>query len=97
MAQLQETQHLSFANTADSYATFGLDIQSAGSGVQSVMIRTTADCYVDFDKEATSDYSFLVKSTDTPVTFEFPGGSIMKVHAKGVSGSGTLYILGIRN
>ena len=97
MAQLQETQHLSFTNSAENYATFGLDIQSTGSGVQFIMLRTTTDCYIDFDKEATSDYSFLLKSTDEPIVFEFPNGSIMKVHARGVSGSGTLYILGIRN
>ena len=97
MAALQETQHLSFTNTADAYATFGLDIQATGSGVQSVMLRTSADCYIDFDKEATSDYSFLLKSTDEPTIFDFPQGSIMKVHARGVSGSGTLYLLGIRD
>jgi len=98
LAQLQETQHLSFTNTADSYATFGLDLQARGSGVQKVVLRTSADCYVDFDKGATSAYGFLLKASDgQPFEFNFQGGSIMTVHAIGVSGSGTLYILGIRN
>lgn len=97
MSQLQETSQLSFTNTASSNQTFGLDLQSTGSGVQKVVLRTSADCYVDFDRPATSYSSFLLKSTDDPFEFNFSGGSIMKVHAIGASGSGTLYILGIRN
>ena len=97
MSQLQETQQLSFTNTADSYGTFGLDIQSTGSGVQKIMLSTSADCYIDFDRPTSSGYSFKMLTANTdPVTFDFTGGSIMTVHAKGVSGSGTLYIVGIR-
>lgn len=97
-AQLQETQQLAFTNTADSYATFGLDLNPVGSGVQQVMLRTSADVYVSFDTATSASQSFLVLSADTsPTVLDFHGGSVLTVHARGKSGSGTLYILGIRN
>lgn len=98
MSYLVETQQLSFNNTTDSYATFGLDIQAKGSGVQRILVRSSADCYVDFDKAATTGASMLIKSSDGHLAdFDFHGGSVLTVHAIGSSGSGTLYIVAIRN
>ena len=100
--QLQETQQLSFTNSADSYATFGLDLATpaTGNGVQKIYMRASADCYVDFDKAVVasgSNGSFKMLAADAGVNeFEFTGGSVMTVHAKGVSGSGILYLLGVR-
>ena len=95
MAELQETQQLSFS-ASEQYATFGVGLDSDGVGIQSVTLRTTADCYIDFDKGASSGTSFLLKSTDIPITFNFSNGNIKTVHAIAVSSSGTLYILGVR-
>lgn len=95
MADLQETQQLSFS-AAEKYATFGVGLDSDGVGVQSVTLRTTADCYIDFDKGASAGTSFLLKSTDEPMTFDFANGNVKTVHAIAVSSSGTLYILGVR-
>ena len=65
------------------------------------MLRASADCYVDFDKATVasgSNGSFKMLAADTSLTsFDFTGGSVMTVHAKGVSGSGILYIVGIRS
>ena len=65
------------------------------------MLRTSADCYVDFDKATVasgSNGSFKMLAADTSLTaFDFSGGSVLTVHAKGVSGSGVLYLVGIRN
>lgn len=95
MADLQETQQLAFS-ASESYATFGVGLDFDGVGVQSVTLRTTADCYITFDKGASSGNSFLIKSTDEPITFDFRNGNIKTVHAIASSSSGTLYILGIR-
>ena len=96
--QLLETQHLTFTNTANSYYTFGVGLADPAVGVQKIVLRTSADCYVDFDTAATSASGFLLKATDgQPFEFNFSGGSIKTVHAIGVSDGGTLYIIGIRN
>jgi hypothetical protein len=96
--QLLETQHLAFTNTADSSYTFGVGLADPSMGVQKIILRTAADCYVDFDTPATSNTGFLLKATDTqPFEFNFSGGSVKTVHAIGVSSGGTLYIIGIRN
>ena len=96
MAYLQETQQLSFS-AAERYATFGVGLSPLDKlGVSSVTLRTTADCYVDFDKGASSGTSFLLKSTDEPFTFNFGDGNVKTVHAIASSSSGTLYILGVR-
>jgi hypothetical protein len=103
MAQLVETAQLSFTNSGDAYYTFGLDLgnPATGNGVQHIMLRASADCYVDFDKAVVasgSNGSFKMLAADTSLmAFDFTGGSIMKVHAQGVSGSGVLFILGIRS
>jgi hypothetical protein len=99
MSELVETAQLAFTNTADSYATFGLELSSTGKGhgVQKVVLRSTADCYVNFDEVANSTEAFKLFAADNQSTeFDFSGGSVMKIHAIGASGSGTLYIVGIR-
>jgi hypothetical protein len=99
MSQLQETMQLSFTNTGDNYQTFGLDIPplGIGSGVQKIILRASADCYIDFDRPAATGSSMLIKAADGHLeTLDFSGGSVMTVHARGTSGSGTLYIVGIR-
>lgn len=98
MSQLVETQQLSFTNTSDSYATFGTDIQSTGSAVQKVILKTSADVYVSFDTPASQGQPFKILASNTAESyFDFKNGNVLTVHAKGVSGSGTLYIAGIRN
>lgn len=90
MAQPIACQQLAFTNTNDSYATL--------SGVQRVMVRTSADVYIDFDQPVATTTSFkLLASNTADTTIELTGGSIQKLHAQGVSGSGTLYIIAIIN
>jgi hypothetical protein len=98
MSELVETQQLSFTNTADSYATFGLELDPSGIGVQRVLLRASADVFIDFDTIVDTTQSFKLFAADNQHTeFDFTGGSVKKIHAKGASGSGTLYIVGIRH
>lgn len=86
--QKAETQIISFTNTADNEATFA-------GGCSRFYFSTSADVFVDFDQPCDTG-SFLVKANIAYPAFDFMGGSVNKIHAKGSAGSGSLYILGVR-
>jgi len=67
-------------------------------GVQRITIRTSADCYVDFDQPSAPTTSFkLLAASTADTTIEISGASVQKLHTRGVSGSGTLYIIACVN
>jgi hypothetical protein len=81
---------LSFTNTADAEALVG--------GAQRVLLRTSADCYVDFDQPTATSQSAIIKAADNVyLEIEAIGANIQKIHARGSAGSGTLYIRSIIN
>mgnify|MGYP003394729481 CR=1 FL=1 len=84
-----ETQIIAFVNTGDKEATFE-------GGCQGFYLSATADVYVDFD-QPTDTGSFLIKANIAYPKFDFRGANVQKVHAMGVSGSGNLHIIGVRN
>jgi hypothetical protein len=66
------------------------------NGVKQIMLRTSADVYVDFDQPASTSQSFQVLAADTsPTTIVLEMGLIDKLYALGKSGAGTLYILAV--
>jgi hypothetical protein len=86
MAKPIQCSQLSFTNTGDAEALVG--------GVQRLLLRTSADCFVDFDQPVAITQSALIKAADSVyLEIEANGASIQKVHARGQSGSGTLYIV----
>ncbi len=91
MAQDQslETQTLTLTTTGGGTpATFE-------GGVQQVYLTATQDCYVSFDDPATNS-DLLVKANFQPVRISFGGANVQRIFAVTASGSGTLYILGVR-
>lgn len=86
--QTAETQKLAMT-TDTAAATFE-------GGVQQVYLSADADCYVDFDQPSDTG-SLLIKANLAPVRIDFRGGSITKIHAQAATGTGNLYILGVRN
>ena len=85
----QETQTIAFVSTADKEAAFA-------GGCQGFYFSATADVLVDFD-QPTDSGSFLIKANIAYPKFDFRKSNVLKVHAMGSSGSGTLYIIGVRN
>lgn len=83
-----ETQALSVSSTM-SVATFE-------GGIQSVKFSTTTDVLVDFDQPSDAG-SFLVKANVNDNQIDFHGANVKKIYAQTTGGTGTLYILGIRN
>lgn len=68
------------------------------NGAQRVIIRTTSDCYVDFDQPVSTSQSYLISAANTAdTTIELTGGTINNLYALGRSGSGTLYAIVITN
>lgn len=84
------TQQLNFNQNTDSYATLG--------GVQRITVRTSADVWLAFDTPVNTQQAFKLLAANTAdTTIELTGGNIQKLHALGVSGTGTLYIISIVN
>ena len=84
--QAVENENITFVNTQSKEA----DFESLCTGFY---MKTTADVYVAFDRPAQSG-DFLLASTDGVVSFEGVKGT--SISALGVSGGGTLYIMGTR-
>jgi len=57
-----------------------------------IILKTDADVYIAFDREATND-DFLLEVTDLVVNFPV---NFTKVSALGASGTGNLSIIGLR-
>ncbi len=83
---------LSFDNT-----TTGGKVANLG-GVQRVILKTSADCYVDFDQPVSTSESYkILAANGSDTTIEVTGGSIQNLYCLGASGSGTLFIIAIVN
>lgn len=67
-------------------------VGGSGGAIQRVMLKTTAACYIAFDTAANTA-GFLLEATNDPIVMELQA---TKISALGSSGSGTLYILGVR-
>jgi len=80
-----ENEKIAFVTTASKEADFE-------SKCKGVVLKTTADVYIAFDRAANSD-DFVLQSTDGAIWFPV---EFTRVSALGVSGSGTLYIIALR-
>ena len=80
-----ERENIAFVNTVSKEANFEAKCDA-------VVLKTTADVYIAFDRAANTG-DFLLQSTDGVVSFPV---EFTKISALGVSGSGTLYIFGLR-
>ena len=79
-------------------ASGGADVYATFDTFQQAMIRTSSNCYIDFDTPADPTRSMLMNSSDTQVqAFDFHGCNVKTIHAVGATGSGTLYIMVIQN
>lgn len=83
-----ETQKLALT-TSDAHATFE-------GGCQGFYLSADADCYVDFDQPSDTG-SFLIKANVAYPKFDFRGSNVQKIHARTVSSTGNLFIVGVRN
>ena len=83
-----ETQTIA-TTTSDKEATFE-------GGCQGFYISSDADSYVDFD-QPTDTGSFLIKANIAYPKFDFRGANVKKVHARAVTGTGNIYLIGVRN
>jgi hypothetical protein len=81
-----ETQKINF--NAQTPVMVRFDAQ-----VDKVYLRTTADCFIDFDQEAGKESGFLLKPTDGIKDFSL---TCVWVSVIGDKESGTLYIGGAR-
>lgn len=85
-------QQVGFNNTTTGGAV--VDVK----GSQTLVLRSTADVYVDFDQPVASTQSYLISASNTAdTTITVPGGNISNLYVRGASGSGTLYIICITN
>ena len=80
-----DQEQIAFVNTQSKEADFQVLAKR-------FMLKTTADCYIAFDRPANAG-DMVLASTDSVVYFESPA---TRVSAMGVSGSGTLYVIAIR-
>jgi uncharacterized protein (DUF488 family) len=81
----KETRVLAFTNTANVEENFG-------PMCTGVYLYASANVYVDFDQPCDAGSLYIAAGSSTgyiPIYFN-------KLHAKGVSGSGSLYILALR-
>jgi len=58
-----------------------------------VILSSDADCFVDFDKPADNG-GILIKASGQPVYFPL---CFTRLNVIGASGSGSLYVAGVRN
>jgi hypothetical protein len=77
------------ASSVNNYATFD-------GGVNSVVLSSTVDCYVDFETPAATSRSLLVQADQAPFQIYFGKSTVKKVYAITGGGTGNLHILGIR-
>lgn len=84
--------------SASSVGTSGTTFTFEG-GIQSLIMTTSADCYVNFDQPvgASDNAGFLVKGGVTNNQWDFHGGNTKQVNVRAVTGTAAVYILGVRN
>lgn len=87
--QAVETQVLSVSSSNTSHLTFE-------DGVQQFYISCDVDCFVDFDQPADAG-SLLFQADQSPVRIDLRGGNTKKVYAITGGGTGSLYVMGVRN
>lgn len=76
----------------DSTTTGGKTADLHGAHI--VIMRSTADCYVDFDQPVASTQSYKIPSANTAdTTVEVDDGTMDTLYVQGVSGTGTLYVI----
>lgn len=80
-----EQEKVSFTNTAPSEANFEAKCKQ-------FYFKTTADCHIAFDRTANTD-DLLIEAEDGVVRIICEGTRISVI---GASGSGALYIMGVR-
>lgn len=68
-------------------------------GIQGLVITATADVLINFETPAgTADNAgFLVKGGITNSQLDFHGGNIKQLNARAVSGSASVYLIGVRH
>lgn len=67
-------------------------------GAQRLVLRTTTDCYVDFDQPVAPTTSYLISASNTAdTTIELTGGSISNVYFQAKTSGGIAYIIAIIN
>lgn len=79
-----ESEKIAFNNSSSSEADFE-------SGCRGVVLSTTANAYIAFDRPANAD-DFLLTATLSPLVLEHDW-QFTKISALGASGSGTLYMM----
>jgi hypothetical protein len=91
MAQDQslETQTIAISTTSG-----GISANFAG-GIQQAYFTCDNDCFVSFDQPATTS-SLKLKANYPPTRVSFGGANVQNIYAITSSGTGTLYILGVR-
>jgi len=82
-----ESEKIAFINTSSKEANFEVKCKS-------ILLKTTANCYIAFDRPANAD-DFLLEAADRVVEIHEPM-EFTRVSALGASGTGTLYIIGRR-
>lgn len=95
MADITNNKQVQCSQLAFNTTPAGGSVADLG-GVVKVILRTSADCYVDFDQPIATSQSFKLFAADSqPTEIEVHGGLINRVFAQGVSTSGTLFIIAV--
>lgn len=70
---------------------------AALGGVKKLILQcATGDVYIDIDQPTAPTTSFRLFATNVqPVTIELEDGVMNNLHARGVSGAATLYVIAI--
>lgn len=65
-------------------------------GVKKIMLRSSADCYIDIDQPVAPTQSYKLLAANTAdTTIELEMGLITQLHAASVTGGATLYVIAI--
>lgn len=95
MADITVTKQVTCSQLAFDNTTTGGKSADLG-GVSRVLLRASADCFVDFDQPVATTTSFKLFSADNQATeISVHGGLINQIYARGASGSGTLFIIAL--
>lgn len=65
-------------------------------GIQTLVLTTDQDVYMNFGDQPADSSSFLVKGGVTHNPWEFKGSNPTKINVKAVSSSANVYLMGLR-